>query len=229
MYGFTIVSTVCGWCLATSNYSDATAVSNLSTCSLGVVVFLADVILTSRCGTIWMYNIWIIIPPLIGILLEVVLYTLSIWGMADPFAVPIYFNPGLVSAVYFPFISLISTFYCTIVIAIRMVQQANRDRRNGGVAQGKLRATLTIIVESALLYSLTLVADVVAAWKVYQQEAPLIVVMYTTSALLYFAGMCPTCIMMRAMSAPDKKSLAPSAKVEIDLTEGELPYHHLGP
>lgn len=226
MYVLTFVALVCLWCMATQNYTSAEVPSNIITCSLGAVVFLADVIMTSRCGTIYLWNIWIIAPPLLGVFLEFVLYALSIWGMINPLAVPIYLNQGLVSAIYFPFISLASTVYCTIVITIRMVKQSSRDRRNG-VPLGRLRATLAIIIESALLYSLTLVVDVIAAWKIYHQEGPVIVMMYTTTLLLSVAGMCPTWILMRSMAAPKEK--APSTKTEIDLTEGELPYNRLSP
>ncbi|KAJ7207320.1 hypothetical protein C8J57DRAFT_767000 [Mycena rebaudengoi] len=158
---------------------------------LVVNTFLADCVLIFRCFAVWNRDWRIIILPVmstiggtvLGILTVVEISHYILFG-GDPNAFIDYARP------YFC-MCLVTTLMATILIVFRILW-LTRDQ-NGVRAVSSYRSVIEIVVESALLYSLTLIAYIVLLFYSDTSDND----GYAQAILIQMTGIAPTLIVAR--------------------------------
>ncbi|KIY62143.1 hypothetical protein CYLTODRAFT_427132 [Cylindrobasidium torrendii FP15055 ss-10] len=203
MWGLTFASLVCRWCLAVRRGSFLPEIK-VAQSTLALVIFLADAILTWRCWAVFHCNIWVILVPILGMAAEVGLF---LWNVSE--GTPL----ALIAGGFFPAISLIATLYCTVAIGIRLVWQRRRGPgRTTGESTTSLRGVLEVIIETAVLYSVTLIVHVIVVWGIRGVGGTY----YTEAIIICIAGMCPTWILTQVVN-----DRTPEHADAVDLFDGE--------
>ncbi|KIY62413.1 hypothetical protein CYLTODRAFT_494656 [Cylindrobasidium torrendii FP15055 ss-10] len=184
------------------------------------VIFLAD------CTVLW--RLWLIlgremqlvlVVPALGLIAEfVMLCMVERFVRNEP-----YFRGAAINLIVFPLMSLFTTAYCTTAIILRIVRHS---KLLGMSALSSMSKVLEIIVESALLYSVTLLAHSIVAlldrYKFCTENY-----IYTYGVVACAAGLCPTLILARVMQGSSEGGKGDVESVDLNLTTATREYKYL--
>ncbi|KAJ7068597.1 hypothetical protein C8F01DRAFT_615831 [Mycena amicta] len=161
--------------------------------------FISDSVLIWRCWTVWGRNTKIVVLPAISTVAGAVLGYLSVAEQARYII-----HPELPRGSFIDFatpyfgLSLGTTLLCTLLIILRIVLVTRMTRESSLNGYG---AVIEMVVESAALYSATLIAYLVfLVMKTFQDG-------YPQAILAQMAGIAPTLIVARVslgLSRPDE-------------------------
>ncbi|KIY62410.1 hypothetical protein CYLTODRAFT_494654 [Cylindrobasidium torrendii FP15055 ss-10] len=229
MYGLTVVNVAFSWQRKNSSYDTGRGPSpreawnpaeNIIQITTESVIFLAD------CTVLW--RLWIVfgqevrlllVIPALGLLAEfVMLCMVERFVRNEP-----YFRGAAINLIVFPLMSLFTTAYCTIAIILRI---SRHSRLLGTSGLSSMSKVLEIVVESALLYSIALLAHSIVAlldrYLLYTTNY-----MYTYGVVACAAGLCPTLILARVMQGSSRDGKCHSDSDTLNLTTATKEYKYL--
>ncbi|KAJ7256395.1 hypothetical protein C8J57DRAFT_564202 [Mycena rebaudengoi] len=178
----------------------------------GAIVFstnilISDCVLIWRCWTVWNYNWRIVVLPIICTLVGTALGFRSI---ADQAAYIL--NPELDIDMFVDFatpyfiLSLVTTLLATLLIVVRILTMSEHNtRRERGYGR-----VIEIVVESALLYSVTLIIFLPFLIRGADEQG------IVQSFIAQMTGIAPTLIVARVsfgLARPDETWQAPSSSL----------------
>ncbi|KAK0231354.1 hypothetical protein IW262DRAFT_1526663 [Armillaria fumosa] len=176
----------------------------------GINTVLADIAMIWRCWVIWSENWLIVTPAIICIIAGTLSKAFQIYGSmsnasGDISRTSVYTTKIDWSILYLPFI-LTTTVLTTLLIIYRIVKVANSPC---SIGHGSYRRVIEILVESAALYSISVIVYMGLVASNNQSAY------YADAIMAYIEGIAPTLLVARVASGQGLSSNKASQETRV--------------